>query len=216
MQGPFRGLRIVVDQAVIDWPKVLGTYELELHSVFEKIIAAPPAVVVNVGAAEGYYAAGLAARCPGSHVVAFEGRPAMREHISRVSAANGVAERIEIRGWCDSEELEQMLSRHPGALLLVDIEGVETDLLDPVRIPGLAHCPMLVEEHDVMRPGCTQALLERFTPTHRIQVIRERPRRDRDLPIQWPLSRCWLRRLMRENRPGPQTWLYLVPVGYKS
>src|SRR5262245_12927877 len=77
MQGPFCCLTIVVDPKVIDWPKLLGTYEVELQPLFEQIVAASPLTVINVGAAEGYYAAGLAVRCPAACVIAYEERPEM-------------------------------------------------------------------------------------------------------------------------------------------
>jgi hypothetical protein len=135
----------------------------------------------------------------------------MRHHIVQVAEANGVLDRVEVAGHCDAVALGQMLVRHPGSLLLVDIEGGEIDLLDPTHIPALAACPILVEEHDVVQPGCTQALLDRFAVTHRVKIIRERPRRDSDLPVTWLLGRRWLRGFMEENRQGPQSWLYLVP-----
>src|ERR671916_736294 len=57
--GPFAG------PAYPDWgiahvdlfaPKLLGCYELELHEALKDAIAAAPDLVVNIGAADGYYA----------------------------------------------------------------------------------------------------------------------------------------------------------------
>ena len=59
--GPFAGMRYIdasFGSAYI--PKLLGTYEQELSNVLAGIIAKRPKAVVDVGAAEGYYAVGLA------------------------------------------------------------------------------------------------------------------------------------------------------------
>lgn len=53
-------------------PYILGSYEEELHEVVEEIIARSPAVVVDIGAAEGYYAIGFARRLPKTTVFAID------------------------------------------------------------------------------------------------------------------------------------------------
>ncbi len=61
--GPFAGMAYVaraVGSAVV--PKLVGSYEQELHGVLADIAQTPYMVVVDVGCAEGYYAVGLAAR----------------------------------------------------------------------------------------------------------------------------------------------------------
>ncbi|MEI9962769.1 MAG: hypothetical protein WDM76_17125 [Limisphaerales bacterium] len=64
-------------------PKLLGIYERELAAQMEGICASRPGLIVDVGAAEGYYAIGLARRNPQAHIVAFEmephGQSALRE-----------------------------------------------------------------------------------------------------------------------------------------
>jgi predicted O-methyltransferase YrrM len=69
-------------------PKLLGVYERELHDVLENLIAWGPDLVIDAGAAEGYYAVGLARRLPQSRIMAFE-----MEEGGRASRADGFAER---------------------------------------------------------------------------------------------------------------------------
>ena len=83
-QGPFAGLRYInraVGSAFI--PKLLGIYERELNGCIEQACAAQFPLIVDVGAAEGYYAIGLARLNPKARVIAFEmeetGRAALRE-----------------------------------------------------------------------------------------------------------------------------------------
>ena len=78
--GPFAGLRFYVTKAAVGAPRVadclpaklIGCYEQELHPGIERLLGSSPSTIVNVGAAEGYYAVGLAMRAPGSRVHAFE------------------------------------------------------------------------------------------------------------------------------------------------
>src|ERR1700722_2566319 len=70
--GPFAGMRygsVSVGSAYI--PKLLGIYERELSSFIEAACLKRPDLIVDVGAAEGYYAVGLAVRNPTAKVIAF-------------------------------------------------------------------------------------------------------------------------------------------------
>jgi hypothetical protein len=64
LHGPFAGLMyprdLLLAQADAPIAKLLGTYEQELHPVFEEVIAKQPRTIIDIGAAEGYYAVGLA------------------------------------------------------------------------------------------------------------------------------------------------------------
>src|SRR2546426_11207567 len=72
--GPFAGLGY--PRQAPKWgynlvPRLLGTYECELHHVFEQVIATGFPTIIDVGAADGYYTVGLALKSPGSTVHAF-------------------------------------------------------------------------------------------------------------------------------------------------
>jgi len=55
--GPFAGLEYVDEAAGSEYgPKLLGTYELELHHIIERIIDLAYPTIINIGAGEGYYA----------------------------------------------------------------------------------------------------------------------------------------------------------------
>ena len=60
-QGPFRGLQYI-DNSVGSTlpPKLMGTYERELIWVIDEMISTEPDIIIDIGAAEGYYAVGLA------------------------------------------------------------------------------------------------------------------------------------------------------------
>ena len=67
--GPFAGMRYVdtaTEGALV--PRLLGTYESELHPYLKRFAAEGCEDVIDVGCAEGYYAVGLARLMPGALV----------------------------------------------------------------------------------------------------------------------------------------------------
>lgn len=65
--GPFKGTLCRFTESgdgVIS--KLAGVYEKELFPAFEKVIRLSPEVIVDIGAAEGFYVAGLARTRPSS------------------------------------------------------------------------------------------------------------------------------------------------------
>src|ERR1041384_6716299 len=92
--GPFAGAKISQHSTGSELlPKLLGTYELELHGVIEEFIAANYNALINVGCSEGFYAVGFAVRWKerAATVLAFDSNPAALEITREVAADNGVA-----------------------------------------------------------------------------------------------------------------------------
>jgi hypothetical protein len=195
--GPFAGLRYPDASATSLVPKLLGAYERELHGAIEQAIGAAPEQIVNVGAADGYYAVGLALRCPSAGVHAFEADPRARELLARVAAANGVTVAI------DGTATIEALNRLPAArtLLVVDCEGCEATLLDPQQVPLLGTAAIIAELHDFVVAGDT--VTARFAATHDVTIVPTGPQPpERDSKLSLALS---------EYRPGPMRWAVMIP-----
>src|SRR5690348_10577053 len=96
--GPFAGMHFTWADWNPDYSapfaKCMGTYELELHPVIEEIVTLAPRQIVEVGAAEGYYAVGFARRLPATEIVLFEELEQGRRLLLNIAEANGVAPRI--------------------------------------------------------------------------------------------------------------------------
>ena len=182
--GPFAGLTYPDASATSLIPKLLGAYERELHAAIERAVAAGPELIVNVGAADGYYAVGLARRCPDARVVAYEADPEQRELLGRIAAANGVA--VQIEGTAGPGTLGE------ADLVVMDCEGCERALLQPPLAATI-----IVELHDVWDPGVGTVVTERFAATHDIVVIPSGPQPPRGL--------------LSEQRPGPMSWAVMTP-----
>jgi hypothetical protein len=190
MQGPFRGMRYIpMSAGSIALPKLLGTYERELNPAIEEICRAGCDRIVDIGAAEGYYAVGMALRNPGVPLTCFEMNPSERYYLRRMAACNGVLGRVVIAGECTPEALDDALVGAGRPVVICDCEGAEDVLLDPRRVPGLRRAWIVVEVHETMVAGVEQRLRERFAPTHDIEAIRDRPRTPGDLPGARDLDR---------------------------
>ncbi|HEX3314253.1 MAG TPA: hypothetical protein VHR72_05135, partial [Gemmataceae bacterium] len=101
-EGPFAGTILTAMAAAEQLgPFLLGVYESELDSAWEVIRRGNYAQVVDIGAKFGYYAVGMARWFPRTRVVTFDTDWWARDAVREMAKANGVSERIDIRGYCD-------------------------------------------------------------------------------------------------------------------
>jgi hypothetical protein len=71
--GPFKGMHFTTRSVSAGWsPKLLGCYEEEVQPLLERVLNRGYRQIVNIGAAEGYYAVGLALRIPDAEVWVFD------------------------------------------------------------------------------------------------------------------------------------------------
>ena len=218
LSGPFMGMHLsltpVSSRNLLGY--LLGTQEIELHDVVRRVIARGYPRIINVGAADGYYAIGLLRQMPRTKVTAFEGALEHHAGLLRTAVLNGVAGRFTLKGFCHPDDLGAELAELPGpTLVLADIEGGELDMLDLINVPRLSYADILVETHDAFVPDCTKKLKARFSGTHNFEQIVARPRSLADFPaaIIPELSKFMpgtAVELMNERRTGTQMWLYLT------
>jgi hypothetical protein len=194
-------------------PKLLGIYERELAPLVEKACSQNPRLIVNIGAAEGYYAVGLAIRNPSSRIVAFEAEAEGRALLQELAEENDVHTRIDIRGKCEAQDLEAALRDVPSALVVCDVEGYEQSLLNPLLSPSLCRTDILVELHNAIVPGVTDLLQTRFGSTHCLQLIHQEPRTWDDFPwrtlITALLPMSLKESAVSEWHPVPTSWFYM-------
>ena len=195
---------------------LLGTWELELAGVWERVFSRDYPLMVDVGAAEGYYAVGMAYRKPDTRIVAFEMEDRVRHNLETIQNLNRA--QLNVRGQCELEDLAAFGDELEDAFILMDVEGFETTLLDPEKIPSLRKSWILVELHDLYAEGCSELLEQRFESSHRIERIEGF---DRTLQ-HFPESAGLVKRLfpeqrlvpfMDEGRPHPMSWYFMVPMG---
>ena len=214
--GSFAGVRYAADSVGSAYiPKLLGIYEQELSAEVESICRRKPRLIVDIGAAEGYYAVGLAVCNPQAKVIAFEMDPKGRAALQDMSRLNQVVNRVEVRGKCEPSDLAAALENVTDPVVICDVEGYEEKLLDPRSVPALAKAAILVELHDFIIPGITEELKQRFEATHRIKHIWQQPRSRSQFP--WHtfgtrlLPKSYLDWSVSEWRPVQMAWLWMEP-----
>lgn len=217
--GPFRNMKYNnwtrvtgLAKASAYYPKLLGTYEIEIVPFIRRVAALGINRIVVVGAGEGYYAVGFA-RLLNAQVIAFEAQGT--EALLELAALNGVSSQVSAHTICDAAGLRAAMVGRYRICVFMDIEGGESILLDPLIVPELTEAWIIVEVHDCFIPGTTQLLRRRFDLSHRIEEVWSRPRRPDDFPLQY--SAKWFDPSMyyleyMGERPVNTSWLYMEPI----
>ncbi len=216
LAGPFRGMRYLgTSSGSTLMPKILGTYEQELHPLLARLQPRLNHTVVVVGAAEGYYAVGLLREIPQLKVIAYEMSPEGRAALEKMAVTNGVRDRLILKEACEVAGLRQVLAASPADLVLMDVEGYENVLLDPVAVPELISSRVLVELHDFDGFKMADRLRERFSATHEIEHIPVQARSPEDIgsPFYRTLAKLVprARHALLWERGDAAGWLHLVP-----
>lgn len=216
VSGPFAGTRTSgVSFGSSYLPKLLGTYEKELHWLWTPERLGAFRAIINVGCAEGFYLAGIA------HLLRRHGLPLPRlfgfdldrdalaaaAELLRLNGCKGFT--LSTDGWADC-----LIRDHSPFLVLCDIEGAETSALDPLTVPQLKSAHIVCEVHDDPgRNDVRDLLIQRFRDSHRIEECPSRPRTLADYPS---MTLCRFDAsarlaLMDEHRWRGNWWLYLEP-----
>ena len=176
-RGPFAGMKYVGGVVVGStlYPKLVGSYERELQPCIDEAIGRGYRTIVDIGAAEGYYAIGLARAIPGARVFAFEANPAGASALHAMAQANGVSDRVTVLGIATLANLEA-LPIEPPTLVVCDCEGCEHQVLDPRRVSWLTGADVIVEVHQAHGRNPRAELRERFQATHDATMIEVRQR----------------------------------------
>jgi hypothetical protein len=209
-QGPFAGMQYVTsptEGSLI--ARLLGTYESELYPYIRQIAEKGLDEIIVIGCAEGYYAVGLARLYPHVKVYAYDNDPAARSSCEQLAAANAVQGRLLVRGEFRQQDFEAHKGRR--VLVMVDIEGAEDDILQPILSPCLSSMSLIVETHDPLCPGVLLRLTGRFQSTHEITRVDQQPKQCvlppwlQSLPHLDQLLSVW------EWRGQPTPWLVMIP-----
>lgn len=216
LSGPFKGMKYSntsVGSTIL--PKIIGSYEDELHPILEKLKNEEYDLFLDVGAAEGYYVVGIKKYLLQSvkKVIAFEEKSKGRNLIAKLCKLNGV-DNVKIEGYCDTKSLSSAL-QNGKCFILMDIEGGEHELLDPEKI-DFSNSDILVEMHLLNGVDFEVDMREKFINTHTIIVIEQG---EKTLPKEhhWNfLVRSYANFVVDEIRASSRNWLFLKSKVVKS
>lgn len=208
--GPFKGMEYLnysTEGCLL--PRLLGSYEAELHPDLMKFVDEGIDTVVDIGCAEGYYAVGLARLMPHAIVHAFDTDPRAREACLGLAKKNGVETQVVIGETFTGDLFERFTSSK--TLVMIDTEGFEEELMKPAIWPALRRLNIIMETHPGVHPGIEATMRERFENSHDIIRLTTGPR-SADLP-PWLMSLPHLDQLIAvwEFRSTPTPWFVMRP-----
>lgn len=218
--GPFRGLFYPnlrsAGSALV--PKLLGTYESELHATINSLRPVDFATIVDIGCAEGYYAVGLARLFPATPIRAYDIAKTARQLCSDMAQANR-AMHVNINGNCDRLELLSLPSDRMN-LVISDCEGYEKELFDSEVVQHLSASICIIELHDCKDRTIACTIPALFASTHEIELILSVADGEKASRYNSPLlSACdhFEREVaFAENRPDVMKWLIARPRSASS
>ena len=215
ISGPFKNMRFLhQDVFGCASAKLLGTYEIELETILNELKSYGLNNILNIGGAEGYYAIGFASNWHARNIIVYETIEEGRKLIAKNAKNNNVSEYLDIKGLCTEKELYNILNKENIDLLVMDVEGVELDLLSPRVVNYLKDSFVLIESHDFCRPGCLSQLKNLFKNSHSIKIIESRIRTYNDFPYSSILPNFLKEKLMDEERPGIMQWMIGLPKNH--
>lgn len=216
--GPFKGLRFIEDA---HWghsdrgTMILGLYEQEMLRELTSL-SRDYRVFIDLGAADGYYGIGVLVNQLFDKSYCFEISEKGREVIQRNAALNGVSDRVVIKGEATRHFADEIPDNELGqAVLFVDIEGAEFDLLDRGVFNSFRDSVIFVELHDwFYGDGDTRLkrLVEASADSHTVRYFKTGSRDLSGYPElqRWNDLDRWL--LCSEGRAQLMTWARFDPL----
>ena len=210
LQGPLAGLEFLNQSSEgCHIAKLLRCYEQPLQPYIQAVIETGYDVILNIGCAEGYYAIGMAIKSANTKTYAFDTNEKAQIACDKLAKKNNVSNRVTVGTKFKQSDFQKFKGQR--TLLFCDIEGGEFELLDPNSAEDLKSMDIIVEAHELDRPGITKLLMERFLPTHTIEYVQDNGQRNLNKMPDWFMDLSHLDQLLAtwEWRSGPTPWLVM-------
>ena len=196
---------------------LLGMYEREvLEALCE--MSATCHYLIDVGAADGYYAVGGLTSGLFDRVVCFESDKGGQRIIAENAEMNGVRDRLTILGEAKGRFVQEACASAQielsSTVLLVDIEGGEYDLLSEEVLVNLRQSRLIVELHrvDGVNADSEIALRRRLASNFKVTYVTQGARNPNQFPLLagWSDDDRWL--MCSESRGKLMEWALCEPL----
>ena len=212
--GPFKGVKINNHS---DWsgtkdigPKIFGLYE---NQILEWIQRKKFDLLIDIGAADGYYALGILSSKIASRAVTFEISINDREITKASAIINNVDDKISIKGEATTSEIIEVLKSCSNGLIIMDIEGGEYNLITSELLKAAKNSCLIIELHEVVNKDIQVNLLNLCKQFHQFEELTSLERNfPRDKFIE-KLTDNERSLLLSEGRPYAMSWVVLSPKG---
>lgn len=217
LNGPFKGM-VYPDAASVGstfFPKVLGSYESELHPVINTILNKYYTDIVDIGCAEGYYAIGLGRHFPEANVYAYDINEFALKQCKKMMDANKLDKKRFVFGDECTQEKLKLLPLSEKALIVSDCEGYELELFSESTVESLKQHDFLIETHDCINIEISTKLYSILNKTHDIKIIKSSDdilkAKYYDYPELLTYSLKEKLYLLSEERGAIMEWFYATP-----
>jgi predicted RNA methylase len=170
LNGPFKSMKYpsIDSFGTTVYPKLLGSYEKELHPFLDRMKYIEFETIVDIGCAEGYYAVGMAIKFRVNRVIAFDTNPKAQLMCSEMAKLNSISEKIVISGTCLTKDLLD-LDTNKTHLIISDCEGYEYQLFTKELAFHLKKSYFIIEIHHGSNINIEKTLENCFQDTHIIE-----------------------------------------------
>ena len=216
--GPFKGMKLTHENWWGSYDRasmLLGIYEKE---ILDSIMTASKKrnVFIDLGAADGYYSIGTLVSGRFNKSYSFEISSKGRDVIQKNAILNKVNNKLEIFGEATKDFYKKIPRNHLNkAVILIDIEGGEFNLLDKEVFESLKRSIIFIEIHEWFFKDGEKKLKQLLNNAKPFFKISKLTTTSRDLSVFPELSNLidserWL--IASEGRARLMTWLRLDPI----
>lgn len=216
LNGPFATMKYpnLVSNGSSLYPKLLGSYEKELHFEIKTLLDKNFNKVYDIGCAEGYYAIGFAIFSPKSLIYAFDNNQNALKNCQKMASLNKIKDRVYFGNFCYKETL--LANDLRNSLVISDCEGYELDLFGNAEIINhLKETTILIETHDTYKINLSDKIKCLYKYTHNIKSIFSIDDLQKVKTYNYneisSLNDITKLRILEEGRKYIQEWLILTP-----
>ncbi|MDB5226399.1 MAG: hypothetical protein JWN78_592 [Bacteroidota bacterium] len=214
--GPFKGLVYPSYQSVGStiFPKIIGSYEAELHQTIEAFIQKNFDIIIDIGCAEGYYAIGFALKNKNAKIYAYDTDETARILCDEMSKLNHVEGRISIKNEFTPDSFKE-IDPSKKTLLICDCEGYEAKLFNADALPYIKDITLLIETHDFIDPEISINLQKLLAGTHKLEIVQTIDDLLKAKYYKYPelesLTLQQRKEILQEKRPAIMEWIIASP-----
>ncbi len=193
---------------------LLGLYEKDVLDSLQNI-PKKFTTFIDLGAADGYYGIGVLVNNLFQNSICFEISEEGRQTIRENAQFNNVLNKVEIRGIAKNDFYHDLSALTlSNAVLFIDIEGAEFELIDKATFSAFNKSVIFVELHDWLFEDGEEKLKKLKNDSASTHVLTELTMGSRDLSIFPDLNKLhdndrWL--ICSEGRGQLMKWLRFDP-----
>ena len=212
--GVFKNLKINKD---VTWgrgdvaSKIYGFYE---NKIQEKLKEIKKPILIDIGAADGFFAIGCLHSKLSKYCYAFEQNEISRLALHKTAEINKVSNQISIMGKVDNQSF---LSSLPNDLelsktvILCDIEGEEYDFFSETILKKLKKCNLIIEIHNESSNSKEASLLKLTKKYFNVNVLLDNNKDMSEINILHNLNDIDRNLISCEGRSYIGKWWHLSP-----